>query len=377
MSAAGVLYVNPKGREIREFSHSQAAEYLESPAKFKWRRVHGWYQREDAATMMFGRDLQTAIESLYRQRQDPVETFTALWKLRSDAALQFPKYATWESLHVQGRGLMAKLARVWQDFPITNPVFFGYRDRQKVRDQQTGIEYAAIPDIICGPADAPMLVDIKAMGRRIPAETPGIVINDPQLRTQAAVVGIYRVALWVFVRTPQAPAPPSMDELRKFATPFNGFECQATAWLFKQASGLTWEQVGAALQIPHEAVQKECANVRRKDKELAARMDVALEQLQASRPPNFEIQFLGGEMTETHAKDALRDDLSLVPLIQQGWFPCRCGVRWPNDSAERCPYRGLCLKEATPNATPEQVAAWDAITAENLIGREDAADEGL
>jgi hypothetical protein len=373
--ATNCLYVNPKGREIREFSHSQASEYRESPAKFKWRRVHGWYSREDAATMMFGRDLQEAIAGLYRDR-DPVETFTALWAIRKDSPLHYGNNS-WEGFNAQGRGLMATLVKSYKDFPIVRPVFFDYKQRQKVRDPHTGVEYAAIPDIISAAPGGNMLIDIKAMGKRIPGLTPGIVINDPQLRTQAAVVGIYRVALWVFVRTPQAPPPMKFEELQAAAAPFGDFQGMVATWLFYQTSGLSWEQVGAALQIPQESVSKEIQSVRRKDKTLKARMDVTLEELQAARPPLYEIQFLDGEMTEQHAKDALRDDLSLVPLIQSGWFPCRCGVRWPNDSAERCPYRGLCLKEATPNATPEQIAVWDAITAENLISREEAAMEGL
>lgn len=364
----GILYTNPKGRQVREFSHSQASQYRESPAKYKHQRIGGWYERLKWASAQHGIALQAAVEAFLGRHVDPVEIFGALWAEKKDVELRYSERQSWESLDAAGQGLMRTLVRTYKDFPVADAVFFNYQQRQKVRDQVTGIEYTAIPDMLT----PEMLIDIKTMERGVSGDTSGAVVNDPQLRTQAAVVGIYRVALWVFVRNPYT-APFTLDEIRTRASGFNGLEAQALAWLYKQAVGVTWEEVGRELQIDGAAVQKEVGNVRRRDKDTAARLDVMLEDLRASRVPEYRIEFHAGEMSKAWAEDALRDDLSLVPLIQQAWFPCRCGIRWPNDQLERCPYRGLCLKEATPNATPEQIAAWDKITVENLITAEEAA----
>lgn len=383
MAGRGILYETVKGFQVRDFSNSQHSEYTDSPAKFKWKRIHGYKERLDRATMKFGIDFQEVIRSYYKEGQQPVETFEKLWLLRKEETLDYGEKMTWEKFNEAGKGLAAAFLRDVDKFPIRRPVFLDFKDRQLpiIADPATGVNYKSIPDIIDRDEKGEMVIDIKAMDKLINDETPGMIINDSQLRTQAATTKIFRVVLWVFCRVPKAKEPlvkEAIFDAVKKAVPWDEYRIYIALSVARESNGLTIDDAGKLLGISNpQEVNKEWKAIVKKDEMLKTAPDDVLGILKPHIEPEYKIQWLEGEMTEQHAMDAVHDQMSIIPQIQAEWFPCRCAVRWPRDFVQRCPFRGLCLKGACANPTPEQIAEWDRITEEGLIRWDAAALAGI
>lgn len=374
----GTLYVNSKGFAVRKLSHSQYAQYRESGAKYKWNRLFGWKQRVDTAAQRFGDDLQNSIRFFYEKHEDPSAEFARLWAMRkaTDAApvaeLDYGM-SSWEEMLAQGQGLMNELVRSRASFPIRKPRFYDWKDKYvpSVLDHSTGVEYTAIPDLIDKSDARPLIADIKALGKPLNCETPGIVGLDGQLRTQAAVMGIYRIALWVFVKTPARPAPVEIVSIAEKLVAEVVFDRLPEAarhsilvYAYRQVNGGTYAEAAAASGFSDD--EKARKKAFKDSPDMKEFTDSVCGDIAKTQVPRYRIQYLEAEITKDHAEEAMRDELSVIPQIQAGWFPCRCGVRWPNDGGPRCPYRGLCLEERIPNASPEWKAAWQAITAAEL-----------
>jgi hypothetical protein len=384
ISDRGVLYTTPRGFKVNELSNTMYGEYVESPAKFKWKRIFGWKLRFEWAPTKFGLDIQECIQLMLTAGDDPVETFRMKWESRKSQPLRYPGGMTWETMLEQGIGLMAHFARTSGDFSVPNPSFPVYKDRLKVLDKETGTYYTSIPDIICGEdRSSSKIVDIKCLDRPIEVGTPGLVVNDTQLRTQAAVSGIYRVALWVFVRVPRRPDPPSpaviLGELKNAIG--QRYRPMYGVYALRKIHEMTIEEAGKTVGIEDpQSGAKLLRQMREKEGNSFPEFEILdkfiAEQLDKMKPAH-QIQWIEGEMKPEWAQEAIRDQLSIVPQIKAGWFPCRCGVRWPDNAVHNCPFRGLCLKEATKNPTPEMLQAWDAITNANLLRWDADSTEGL
>lgn len=448
----GILYETVKGFQVRDFSNSQYNEYSESPAKFKWKRIHGYKERLDRATMKFGIDLQEAVRQFYLKQHNPLDAFTELWQLRRDTTILNPVTApgkqwislaelngigtklqlivdggmeneetitvsgveingpsahieamfrkthaanssvkqlfdygekmTWEKFNEQGKGLMSALLRDAEKFPIRKPVFLDLKDQQLpvIKDPGTGVNYKSIPDIIDRDERGEFVADIKAMDKLIDDETPLTVINDSQLRTQAATTKIFRVVLWVFCRTPKSKEALTKAMILDAAKKVIAGELlnHVLLCVVRESNGLTIDAAGAFLGIPNpQELNKDWKNQTKSDAALKNIPGQVLEILKPQIEPEYKIQWLEGQMTEAHAMEAVHDQMSIIPQIQGEWFPCRCAVRWPRDSVQRCPFRGLCLKNACANPTQEQIAEWDRITDTGLVRWDAAALAGI
>lgn len=366
------LYKTPKGWPVRELSHSAYSKYMESPAKFKYCYLYGLRERRVWATAEHGKDIQQAIISFYRG-QDPVETFSALWRAREAETLHYPRGDSWKSLLSSGIGLMEALTRKAAQFPIRKPVWLDWKDKTlpRLHDSASGLNYVSIPDLI---EPGTLVADVKCLDRPLPDDNPNLVILDNQLRTQAAATQLYRVALWVFARTPHK-VKPTVAEIRTMAS-----GCDDTLIIegVRHALDLTIDEAAELMEIGNaKAKAQEFKKQAKRDPELVLKAENLKATISTRCRNEYRIQWIEGEMTQDHAMEAVRDEMSVIPLIQQQFFPCRCGIRWPNDQALRCPYAGLCLAERTPNAPPEWRAKWQAMTDENLKRWDESALEGL
>jgi hypothetical protein len=384
MATRGVLYTTPRGFSVRDFSNSQFNEYSESPAKFKWKRIHGYRERIQRAAMKFGIDLQEAIRRFYKEGDNPEEVFAALWLRRQTEGLDYGK-DTWEKFEMQGRGLMKQLVRDADKYPITKPVFLDFKDAvlPKIQDPATGVNYQSIPDIIDQDAKGDFVVDIKAMAKNVDSKTPGLIVMDSQLRTQAATTKIFRAVLWVFNRAPKAAEPLRAEHIveacRKVLGGTRYLVLQHVAQVVaREINALTIDEAGALLgQADPKGVNSEWRKLCKEDVALKNVPVEIVASLAAECAPEYQIEWHEGTMSEAHAMEAVHDQLSVVPQIQANWFPCRCSMRWPHDAAPRCPFRGLCLTERCPDASKEMRAEWQRITEENLVKWDETAFAGL
>ena len=372
------IYTSQTGWEVREFSHSQYQSYKGCPKRFFFERVKGWKWKQ-GAIMEFGKDVQAAVEGFYTDRRDPVETFETLWAPRAtDAKLVFDDKEPWAVLNAAGIGLMKKFAATWEKYPPRNPVFYNYKNALKVKDERTGVTYQTIPDLSDTDARGPFMADLKCMGNLLDDSVPGMVINDQQLRTQAAVFykyrpdKTYRVALWGFCRKPKQMSAPTKDEILS-ACSDGPTGARVALWVAHETSSMNFKQCGEFLGISNpEAVNKEFKLECKIDATLKADASRIAQRINDAHKPEYVIQWVEGQMTKEHAEEALAEELSVVSLIQQNYFPRVGGVRFPMNQCTWCSHRGLCMEDLYG---PRE--EYTQITNAELVRADAAAMEGL
>lgn len=348
-----VIYVNPTGWEVREFSHSQYNAYKFCPKKFWWDRVRGWKQKQ-RASMEFGKAIEVGVKAHYAQ-MDPLEQFELYWQgVKANEKIVYAEKENWEWLRLAGAGLMLRFQKDWQDFPPRNPVWPEYKHALKRKDERTGVVFQTIPDLIDHDESGEFIADIKAQGNLLDTNVPGLVIMDLQLRTQAAVHyyyspnKTYRVALWNFCTHPKRVDDASAEEIRANATHLavNGLGDSVALYLAHECNGMAYEKAGEFLGITNSKELIKPLNAqRKKDATFAEQLDALARTISEAHKPQYVIQWVEGTMTREHAEEGLRDELSVVPQIQAGYFPLAGGIRFPNNQCTWCSHRGLCMEE--------------------------------
>jgi PD-(D/E)XK nuclease superfamily len=372
------IYVTKTGFEVYDFSHSQYDQYHGCGKKYELMRVGGWKEKPGAARE-FGIVLQESVRLFYKEKKEPVESIESAWHtFKGDASTiyEYPDGEDWDSFNRAGIGLMINLKKDWQKFPPRDPAWPDWkRDPFKVYNKETGLVYQAVPDLMDKDEQGHFIADLKAMGNLLNDDTPGLVVNDLQLRTQAAATHIYRVALWNFCRKPKRVNPPTAEEIKAaVAIGLQASILEKMALLVaRETSDMNIADAGKFLGIdkPDEVNKSWKADVKA-DPTLKEKALHIAEAINKNHKPQYVIQWVAGTMTQQHAEDGLREEMSVIPLIQQKYFPRRGGIRFPNNSCTWCKARGLCMAELHgPNP------AYDEITNANLVSWDSKALDDL
>ncbi len=88
------------------YSYTQLATYLQCPLKYKYRYLDGWQEREDKASLTFGRVFQMAVEAQFLV-DDSVEFFAKHWNEVRGLELEYASGDSWEKLLEQGQELLS------------------------------------------------------------------------------------------------------------------------------------------------------------------------------------------------------------------------------------------------------------------------------
>ncbi len=72
------------------YSFTQISQYLRCPRKYRYRYLDGWREKEDRASMIFGRCFENALAAYFRE-EDSTAAFFKSWQEHQDAALQYAK----------------------------------------------------------------------------------------------------------------------------------------------------------------------------------------------------------------------------------------------------------------------------------------------
>ena len=70
------------------YSFTQISQYLRCPRQYRYRYLDGWREKEDKASMIFGRCFETALSS-YFAREDATAAFFQEWRKYQDASLAY------------------------------------------------------------------------------------------------------------------------------------------------------------------------------------------------------------------------------------------------------------------------------------------------
>ena len=92
------------------YSFTQISQYLRCPRQYRYRYLDGWREKEDKASMMFGRCFENALAA-YFAGEDSTAAFFQEWRKYQDASLAYAKNDSWDRLYHQGIHLLERFAQ--------------------------------------------------------------------------------------------------------------------------------------------------------------------------------------------------------------------------------------------------------------------------
>jgi CRISPR/Cas system-associated exonuclease Cas4 (RecB family) len=178
------------------YSFTQISQYLRCPRQYRYRYLDGWREREDKASLVFGRCFENALAAYFR-REDATATFFKEWQKQQDTPLAYTKNDSWDRLYHQGVHLLERFA---QDNRVQIR-----RPKQNLQVKLTralpgGSSFVSYIDAIGELDGTKCIIDWKTTASRYPEEPEGLLALDPQLICYSWMSGISDVALVVFVR---------------------------------------------------------------------------------------------------------------------------------------------------------------------------------
>jgi CRISPR/Cas system-associated exonuclease Cas4 (RecB family) len=178
------------------YSFTQISQYLRCPRQYRYRYLDGWREKEDKASMIFGRSFEKGLHA-YFTREDSTTAFFQEWRKYQDTLLEYAKNDSWDRLYHQGIHLLERFA---QDDRV--------RIRRPKKNLQVklnrslpgGGDFVSYIDAIGEIDGTKCIIDWKTTTSRYPEQPAGLLALDPQLICYSWMTGIADVALVVFVR---------------------------------------------------------------------------------------------------------------------------------------------------------------------------------
>ena len=178
------------------FSYSQIAHYLRCPRSYRYRYLDGWQEKENRATMIFGRCFERAVASSFLG-QDCGAILFQEWSAHRNSGLIFRSGDNWDRFLHQGIRLLELFAR---DHRVRVPEPEQNLQIKIQRDLLHSDQFVAYIDAIGELDGMRCLIDWKTTSSRYPETPQGMLSLDPQLICYSWITGISEVAFVVFVR---------------------------------------------------------------------------------------------------------------------------------------------------------------------------------
>jgi putative RecB family exonuclease len=179
------------------YSYTQIASYLQCPLKYKYHYLDGWEEREDKASLIFGRVFEKAVESQFLV-EDPVQFFTEQWGSVKELPMEYPHGDSWGRMLEQGQRLLDRFRedqrvqiedgstdfqiRFRRSLPLSRRDFVGYIDA-----------VGWVDGVRC-------LIEWKTSTQSYPESQPRLLELDPQLVCYSWTAQQQNVCLINFVR---------------------------------------------------------------------------------------------------------------------------------------------------------------------------------
>jgi hypothetical protein len=233
------------------YSFTQISQYLRCPRQYRYRYLDGWREKEDRASMIFGRCFENALAA-YFGREDPTAKFFKEWEQQRDIPLAYSKNDSWDRLYHQGIHLLERFAqddRVQIRSPKQN------LQVKLTRSLPRGSDFVSYVDAIGEVDGTKCIIDWKTTTSRYPEQPDGLLALDPQLTCYSWMAGLSEVSLVVFVRK-KAPEVQYLkttideDQRREFGQLVETTVNQIEAGQFLPHSGIRFPQNGC-VSCPH------------------------------------------------------------------------------------------------------------------------------
>jgi CRISPR/Cas system-associated exonuclease Cas4 (RecB family) len=225
------------------YSYSQISQYLTCPRRYRHRYLDGWQEKEQRASMLFGRAFEQAIAALFRQ-EDPAAVLFEQWTAFKKLDLTYPARETWDTMLKEGVHLLERFVqdgRVKVGRPRTQ------QQIQFTRPLGSGGSFVSYIDALGELDGQACVLEWKTSGSRYPEEPAGLTALDPQLICYSWMTGIDAVAQVVFVRKRSVEvqylrAAISDEQRREFETLVDETVRQIESGLFLPHSGIRFPQ---------------------------------------------------------------------------------------------------------------------------------------
>lgn len=372
----GILYVDYKGNEKFQHSYSAGQEFDQCPYKFYLRRILGWSEKDTKAALLFGRALEDAIQYYHEHNgQGGVEEFTRLWANAKDKPLIYTtRERDWASLLRAGQEMMQLYAIRQPLLPMPLSTRFQRQFSKEMFPGDArlgGIElYGKLDAIPAVDPAHPMLeklewkpeygafrqviVDIKTSGVDFD-ETPGIVINDLQLRTYSYLTNIRDVAfIWFKKNLHELEKGTSVTLLKHAGESMKPGDEAVVAAVEKEDEGESWVYL-VKNDTELDEMKKFLGEVKATTKEGKALKQQWLENAATYAPASSvtrqRLQFNTGIVSFDSAQDAGRISGNQIARIADAWdrkiWPNTFGIRFPHDDRQDSYFRAFVLNDKT------------------------------
>src|ERR1700730_9400979 len=92
------------------FSYTPIAQYWRCPRSYRYRYLDGWRERDNRASLLFGRAFEKALAALFAGEDSAAALFKE-WGAYQEAQLEYSKGDSWERIYRQGVQLLESLAQ--------------------------------------------------------------------------------------------------------------------------------------------------------------------------------------------------------------------------------------------------------------------------
>ena len=219
------------------FSYTQIAQFIRCPRSYRHRYLDGWHEKENRASMFFGRCFEKALEA-YFCGDDCSAALYREWGAFRGTPFKYRNGESWDRILRQGVHLLERFA---QDDRIHIPQPQQNLQIKITKSLSTDNEFVAYIDAIGDLDGQRCLLDWKTTAGRYPEEPTRLLSLDPQLICYSWITGISEVALVVFVRKHQ----PEIQYLRTLISEEQRLE-------FGRLLQTTISQIEAA-EFPHHS----------------------------------------------------------------------------------------------------------------------------
>ena len=222
------------------YSYTQISQYMTCPRKYRHRYLDGWQEKDNRASMLFGRAFEQAVAALFRH-EDPAAVLFEQWIPYKEMPLSYSGNDTWDRMFQQGIQLLERFA---QDGRVRVPRPGRNQQIQFNRNLGRGNQFVAYIDAIGELDGNTCVLEWKTTSARYPEEPAGIAALDPQLTCYSWMSGIDKVAQIVFVRK-------RMIEIQYLRATISEEQRQEFASLVED----TVRRIESGLFLPHSGIR--------------------------------------------------------------------------------------------------------------------------
>jgi hypothetical protein len=227
------------------YSYTQISQYLRCPRAYRYRYLDGWREKDNRASLLFGRCFEKALAAFFAGEDSAAALFKE-WGAYQEVQVNYSNGDNWERMFRQGVHLLERLAqddRIWIDQPRQN------LQVKLVQSLPAGNDFVAYVDAVGTLDGKPSLLEWKTTTARYPEEPEGLLALDPQLVCYSWMSGIPDVAVVAFVRKriseiQYLKATISDRQRRDFGQLVTATSCQIEAGQFIPHSGIRFPQNG-------------------------------------------------------------------------------------------------------------------------------------